>query len=139
LVPQPPGTLLRIVVEPTVGRGPYALRRGGGLYFFVRTQDRVRPLGWDEVRRGFVEHAGREDEERRAELQVVTDLRQRRAKVRDGLWLRLAPLEAPDARLSEEQARDLLMRADATGNRESGWNFVNPYVAPQRDGLGWRT
>lgn len=118
-------TVLRIRVRPE-GRKPYSHREGTARHFLKRIDDRVRTMSREEI-------FGAADVDAnvvsaRQKLQAEKDLLQR--KNVELLWVRIQPV----GRVEVSPARDLapfFQDHAVTGNRPSGWTFVNRYVQPK--------
>ncbi|MGH7812847.1 MAG: AlbA family DNA-binding domain-containing protein [Candidatus Binataceae bacterium] len=116
------GKILVIEVAPNKKRAPYALRDGTARHFLKRVGDRVRSMSSEEIRDDFRSQTGADA----ALEQALGKLRKSREQNRDKsiLWLRIQPVEKAELNVTrkyEEYFTDPLK----TGNRISGWNFVN--------------
>jgi len=131
--------LLRVIAKRTRGRGPYLVKRRNGLKGYVRTQDRNRSLTWDEIRQSVLHSHGQASDEAESVDAAVRKLIARREKVRTPgfLHLRLVPVPPFALELSRDDVNELYRNAAATGNRESGWNFITPYATPKKTQHGW--
>jgi hypothetical protein len=110
--------LLKIRVKPVKGRAPYALREGTARHFVKRVYDRLRPMSREEI------FHVQPDGPHEIALNKTLAAR-RRYQQTERLWLRIQPVGEADLRLSPD-FREYFTNALRTGNRLTGWNFVNP-------------
>ena len=132
-------TLLRVDVRGEEARRPYALRRGAAAReYYVRVGARVRPMTLAELRDAFGQEPAPEADERG--WSNLMDKRERLAATGfAGLCVRFQPLEDLRLPLDEIEPAPLFRDASRTGNRDNGWNFVNPYSgAPELTSEGVR-
>ena len=127
LVEVAPGAILIcIAVQPIRSKQPYAARKEGGLFFFVRTGDRVHTLSRDEA----LARAPRS----RRQPDAIHEARERIGEERTALlrkkyplfWLRILPVGkiALDLPRRKKEIASLLRHPSQTGNRDTGWNFA---------------
>lgn len=133
--------VLRISVAPAEGRRPYALRRGTGRHFFVRFEDRLRPMGRAEMTQSLHgQQPGREEEERKAAGSLREDLDEAEQEVgkrqAELFWIGLKPLRRLRLETQEPVFEELLREPAASGNRSLGRHFIDPQWKPQL-GQGW--
>lgn len=117
--------VIRIKITPS-SRGPYNFREGTGRHFLIRVADRVRPMSHEEI----ISRLTNDTQKRESDFQLAKDrLKTAREKHRvkhSGLWLRIEPI-TPLRLASLQDLREYLVNPWLTGNRDAGWNFVNPY------------
>lgn len=140
VVPWEDKELIRVGVTPTSARRPYAVRVKDGYQFPVRVGDRVRPLGFAEIRDVILNAAGAAARQKEAVDTAVQEVVRARERLRgtERLALRLVPVPAMSVSLKTADARRLFRDPAATGNRSSGWSFVNPYADPVPLARGWK-
>lgn len=125
-----PDPLLLIRIIPTDSRKPYAQRKNGGLFFYQRFEDRVRLLSLQEVLSR--SRASTEAADGSAIATEEAELRKRRENIQKAqppsFWVCVWPVARSqlDLRAKQSEITRCLRDASQTGNRESGWNFVDP-------------
>lgn len=125
------GELIRVVVTPEPGKGPYALTSSSGWLFVVRVQERLRPMTRDEV------FDGQTSERDSTEAAVGRVLDERRRALEDRhprLWIAIQPAEGLDLELGGslyDELERLLEDPLRTGNRPSGWHFARTAERPR--------
>lgn len=123
--------LLRIRVRPGKrGRGRYCYRSRDGRYFGIRVADRLRTMSWHEIFEA-ENRADRADGWRKAEQAVQRQLKDAIESRRAVLWLCLKPVEEMGLEL-RSLPDEIFTDPAATGNRRSGWNFVDPRMRPKK-------
>ncbi len=128
------GTILRLRVRPASDLGPRALREGAARLFVRRVGDRVRPMSHEEIVSRFAGQRTRRDNLASEASHKILEARDKWLHNGHVLWLRIQPfndLKIPFS--SAENFRKYFADPRATGNRASGWNFVNPYERTRRD------
>ena len=113
--------------------GPYA-HRDGGRRFSIRVGDRTREMSREEIAKAFRKAPHNEGRL----VEIVNSLREEQQKVaRKGasLWLRLVPSEPLSIDFDDDaiqrQFLEWLTVDASTGNRRTGWNFVNHSSEPK--------
>lgn len=122
------GQVLRIRVRPQAKRRPYALCEGTARHFVKRVQDRVRLMSSEEIRSEMSGAKPVRDQDERTALEALVKARNEYQN-RNVFWLRIQPIGNSQLRLNEQGYRNYFTDHRKTGNRVSGWNFVNPYLA----------
>lgn len=126
--------VLRLKVKPKESNRPYALLKQNARYFLTRFEDRLRLMTREEIFQARSKGHPSTSEEL---IRKALENRESAAKEhRKRLWLRIAPDNAPEIDVQSEEIRLALMEPKVTGNRESGWNFVEPEYRPEL-GNGW--
>lgn len=113
--------VLKIHVNPTPGRGPYALREGTARHFIKRVHDRLRPMSREEI----FHLTGHLDKAHGIALRKMASAREQQQN-KKVFWLRIQPIGEAELRLAKDY-REYFVNPLKTGNRISGWNFVDPY------------
>lgn len=121
--------VLHVALKPMQQRRPYALLKGGARNYVIRVADRNRPMTRDEIMKHF--QGSRGD----PALEVVTQrFLQRKNKLadegRERFWLRYESQSPCTIDRQDPVLETYLREAEATGNRELGWNFVVPDRKP---------
>lgn len=127
--------LIRVIVRRGANR-PYAVR-DGGRHYLIRVDDRLNEMTREQIGEEFrkADRATRQDV---LDLQKHLHSARQEALATESLWLRLAPL--PQLTIDfydktiEQLLRTWLTDPGSTGNRRSGWNFVNDLRRPQVKG-----
>lgn len=131
--------LIRVVVTPDPGKGPYALTSSSGWLFVMRVQERLRPMTRDEV---FDRNAAERDSIEAAVDRVLDD-RQRALEDRHPrLWIAIQPAEGLELELGGslyDELEWLLEDPLRTDNRPSGWHFARTSERPRlsSDQITW--
>ncbi len=133
-VPFEEGALLVASVERRPKAAPYAVRRDGGLYFWIRTGDRVRPMDRAELVESFTKTGAGVDPVQGA-LQALAESRDKARK--DGMaWLMIRPAADQGLRIGREQI-ERWMDPTKTGNRRIGWTYARSFSEARRTGEDW--
>jgi len=119
------GAVLRIAVQGTPERQPYALLRKGAWVFVVRVGDRLRPMTREEIL-GQERRAG--DSTQCTVQQIIDEQERKRQSGQRLLWLRLQPGLEGQLDLQQQDLGVLLTDPTQTGNRRAGANFSAAYV-----------
>jgi hypothetical protein len=101
----------------------------------------MRPLGRDELVSAFQDRHKEAEQTERKVRETWEALVAKRSGLQvqgwRGLWVAVAPAaEIQVAGIAGAEVAALFRDPALTGNREQGWNFVNPYRSPQLDGQG---
>jgi hypothetical protein len=139
LVPaQGDGFVMRIRVRQLdPGRAPAAQLKNQGRRFWIRVGNRVRVMSREEIAAQFTTAREGPSRELQALLEDRTIVEQ---SERPCFWMKIQPLPGiPDGEfnLQDSALGELLTNPGATGNRNSGWNFVLELSRPRlgRGGL----
>jgi len=126
------GGLLHVAVVK--GQHPPYAQRDGGRHFWIRADARLRDMSREEIARAFNAPIGNADRL----TGIVRDLLRAQAEegaARPSLWIRLVLTEPLSIDFTDTgtkvQFESWLRDPSATGNRRSGWNFVNDYARPK--------
>ncbi|MHB8382133.1 MAG: AlbA family DNA-binding domain-containing protein [Candidatus Binataceae bacterium] len=134
------GTILRISVKPTVGRSPYALREGTARQFLKRVDDRVRPMSREEIFSRFDPASIRTSEEDKlvfTERQILERRNKVSSKSEGLFWLIIRPVREIRLSLDASSMGAYFTNASLTGNRATGWTFVDRYESTHGDSGGF--
>lgn len=128
-------SVLRVHVEPTKERGPYALVKSGGWHFPVRVGSRIRPMSRREIFR----HLGRGSVDESGLDAAIEKVVSAREPSRDSMWLRFEPATEIEIDLRSPLFEELLADPAASGNRDTGWHFARASKPPQlrKERLHW--
>jgi len=125
------GPVLRVETNPSKPREPYALRDGTGRHFLKRVDDRLRAMSSEEIAQRFAQRTGAEHPQRKLTsafriAQEKVQAAQERHRREQVLWLRIQPVGGPELKL-DDTFQDYFHDPHRTGNRNAGWNFIDPY------------
>ena len=109
--------------------------------FYVRVGEKLRDMGRDEVRKAFAEAAtARQKHETGSDLALGAARKELAARRHHflqheaaGMWIGMSTSPALTVPTGAEAVQALLRDPKLTGNRDAGWNFANPYIAPRID------
>jgi hypothetical protein len=114
-------TVLRLKIQPSGRRGPYAYLQNGGRYFVTRQGSHNRWMDREEI-------FGRPREVRpdtlAAVMAVSAEVKHTQEALQEGedlFWLRLQPTRDLRLNLEEIEESDLLLDPTASGNRRAGF------------------
>jgi hypothetical protein len=128
------GAVLRLLIRPLSNLGPRALRERAARLFIRRVGDRIRPMSHEEIAAKFTARLSRDDLASEAKRKML-DARDKWLGKGRALWLRIQPFNDLEIRpRSEDDFRKYFVDPLVTGNRATGWNFVNPYERIRREG-----
>jgi hypothetical protein len=129
------GAVLRLRIQPGSHSGPRDLREGAARLFIRRVGDSVRPMSHEEIASRFMDQRSRRDDRASEANQKMLRARDSWLSKGRALWVRIQPLNDLEIRFrSEDDYRKYFVDPLATGNRTTGWNFVNPYERIRREG-----
>jgi hypothetical protein len=120
-------TILRVRVDPHSKRRPYALLEGTARHFLKRVEDRLRPMSREEVIRPQISA----DPVRTRATQKILQAREQQQNA-NKFWLRIQPLGGGELKLTKD-FQDYFSNPAKTGNRDAGWNFIDPYQHMERE------
>ena len=128
------------LIHVTVKKGSSSLyaQRDGGWRFWIRIDARLREMSFHEIAKEFSRRSKAESTKKDRVTEIAAELRKAQASVvieKPQLWLRLVPTESLeigfDVDATKVQFLSWLTDASSTGNRRSGWNFVNDLRGPR--------
>ncbi len=144
------GVVAQVHIKPGP-QPPYAQLHQGGWRFFRRTGARVTPLEFHQIDQLFRERFGRDKQAKAQEVDARETAANRLAALRDRdlaggfgphLWVGIVPVWQPEhaepRAWMDDAVQRLLRDPQATGNRDVGWNFADPYHLPERHAAGAR-
>ncbi len=122
--------VLRISALPSEDRKPYALLKKSGRHFFIRSDDRLRPMSREEIAKQFQSRNPAQN----APDSAVPALRKERDALQksEGIyWIGLQPQPPEALNIQDVDIHRYLQDATLSGNRPHGWNFMSPYEEPE--------
>jgi hypothetical protein len=122
------GTILRVWVKPSSGRRPYDLREGTARHFLKRIDDRLRPMTREEI----ISNPAAVDSGRSKALRKIENARKHQSR-EENFWLRIQPVDDGNLELGND-FQPYFSDYQRTGNRNAGWNFIDPYSRIEREG-----
>lgn len=131
------GEVLLVRVTPKSARKPYALLRGSSRRYLIRVGDRNRPMSREEIAIAFKGTASGDQEIERAEEEMLEARRKVQERGDALFWLRLKPVRSVELELHDREFEDVFRDPKRSGNRATGWTFVNPHrgVALHRESV----
>jgi Putative DNA-binding domain len=115
------GAVLDIVVGPAAAAKPYAFLRKTGRHFVIRVGDRIRPMTREEI--FHVADPATGDRLKTSISKVIEERKEVFAKGEALFWMRLEPAVEVSLDIQDPRLEEFLQNPQATGNRDSGWNF----------------
>lgn len=122
-------SVLRIRVSNEPGRRVYSYTRKGARYFGRRVGARLRMLSYDEIFGSSIQRS--DDQIATIEKKWDAELEGMLKAKSSTLWLRLQPLGEVELDFpSHREVAPYFMETERTGNRLTGWTFVDPHQRP---------
>ncbi len=139
------GVVVRIRIKPGP-QPPYAQFHQGGWRFVRRLGPRVESLEFHQIESLFRERFAAETQAAAPDIDEAVWASYRLAELRTHdlesrrcphLWVSIAPVCTDSTRerqpaWNHPSTAELLMNPQATGNRDAGWTFANPYRVPEQ-------
>jgi len=123
-------TVLRITIQPRNLTRPYSLRDGTGRHFLKRVADRVRPMSHEEIFDRAIHKGDRLEDTKRRMRQERDALQKRKLEL---LWVRIQPVGGLALSLDRRSFQPYFVDPLSSGNRATGWNFVDPSANTRRE------
>ena len=122
-------------------RGPYALLKNGARSYQLRIGNRLRPMSREEIFGRSPERQASPDRIERAKRRVLDARDEAQKRGRGSMWLRIEPIEPIEVDIQSPLFEELLFDPTTTGNRRSGWHFVQASERPEikKGRIAWKS